>query len=47
MRHGLAGVDHVIVAVRDLERARADWTRLGLPRRPGAAMSGRVRPITA
>ncbi|HEX2151289.1 MAG TPA: VOC family protein [Stellaceae bacterium] len=29
MRHGLAGIDHVIVAVRDLERARMNWTRLG------------------
>jgi catechol 2,3-dioxygenase-like lactoylglutathione lyase family enzyme len=29
MRHGLAGIDHVIVAVRDLEGARAGWTRLG------------------
>ena len=29
MRHGLAGIDHVIVAVRDLEKGRADWTRLG------------------
>lgn len=34
MRHGLAGVDHVIVAVRDLERARADWTRLGFAPTP-------------
>jgi catechol 2,3-dioxygenase-like lactoylglutathione lyase family enzyme len=29
MRHGLAGIDHVIVAVRDLESARTGWTRLG------------------
>src|SRR5260370_42608463 len=29
MRHGIAGIDHVIVAVRDLERARMGWTRLG------------------
>jgi catechol 2,3-dioxygenase-like lactoylglutathione lyase family enzyme len=29
MRHGLASIDHIIVAVRDLERARAGWTRLG------------------
>jgi catechol 2,3-dioxygenase-like lactoylglutathione lyase family enzyme len=29
MRGGLAGLDHVIVAVRDLERARMGWTRLG------------------
>jgi len=29
MRSGIAGIDHVIVAVRDLERARMGWTRLG------------------
>ena len=29
MRHGIAGIDHVIVAVRDLDRARMGWTRLG------------------
>ena len=34
MRHGLAGIDHIIVAVRDLERARADWTRLGFAPTP-------------
>ena len=26
---GIAGIDHVIVAVRDLERARTGWRRLG------------------
>ncbi|MGE0257595.1 MAG: VOC family protein [Alphaproteobacteria bacterium] len=34
MRHGLAGIDHVIVAVRDLEKARAGWTRLGFAPTP-------------
>lgn len=34
MRHGLAGIDHVIVAVRDLERARTGWTRLGFTPTP-------------
>jgi catechol 2,3-dioxygenase-like lactoylglutathione lyase family enzyme len=34
MRHGLAGIDHIIVAVRDLERARANWTRLGFTPTP-------------
>src|SRR5215213_6771538 len=34
MRHGLAGIDHVIVAVRDLECARADWIRLGFTPTP-------------
>jgi catechol 2,3-dioxygenase-like lactoylglutathione lyase family enzyme len=29
MRNGLAGIDHIIVATRDLEAARARWTRLG------------------
>jgi len=29
MRNGIAGLDHVIVAVRDLEGARANWIRLG------------------
>src|SRR3984893_13848589 len=29
MRNGIAGIDHVIVGVRDLERARMGWIRLG------------------
>ena len=29
MRNGLAGIDHVVIAVRDLERARLGWARLG------------------
>lgn len=34
MRNGLAGIDHVIVAVRDLERARMRWARLGFTLTP-------------
>ncbi len=34
MRNGIAGIDHVIVGVRDLEKARADWTRLGFTLSP-------------
>src|SRR3989440_9927045 len=34
MRNGIAGIDHVIVAVRDLERARIGWTRLGFTLTP-------------
>ena len=29
MGNGIAGIDHVIVGVRDLDRARIGWTRLG------------------
>jgi catechol 2,3-dioxygenase-like lactoylglutathione lyase family enzyme len=29
MHDGIAAIDHVIVAVRDLEQARANWIRLG------------------
>ena len=29
MPNGIAGIDHIIVAVRDLERARMGWTRVG------------------
>jgi hypothetical protein len=29
MDNGIAGIDHVIVGVRDLERARQGWSRLG------------------
>jgi Glyoxalase-like domain len=29
MDHGIAGIDHVIVGVRNLEGARAAWSRLG------------------
>jgi hypothetical protein len=34
MRNGIAGIDHVIVGVRDLERARVGWTRLGFTLSP-------------
>ncbi len=34
MRNGLAGIDHVIVGVRDLEHARMGWTRLGFTLTP-------------
>src|SRR5260221_5584699 len=34
MGNGISGLDHVIVAVRDLERARMNWTRLGFTLTP-------------
>jgi catechol 2,3-dioxygenase-like lactoylglutathione lyase family enzyme len=34
MRNGIAGIDHVIIAVRDLERARMGWARLGFTLTP-------------
>src|SRR5215831_15468233 len=34
MTNAIAGIDHVIVGVRDLERARADWSRLGFTLSP-------------
>ena len=34
MRGGIAGIDHVVVGVRDLERARMGWTRLGFTLTP-------------
>lgn len=34
MRNGIAGIDHVIIAVRDLEQARMAWTRLGFTLSP-------------
>src|ERR1700736_2268996 len=34
MRNGIAGIDHVIVGVRDLERARLGWSRLGFTLSP-------------
>jgi catechol 2,3-dioxygenase-like lactoylglutathione lyase family enzyme len=36
----IAGIDHVIIAVRDLERARAAWTRLGFSLTPRGRHSG-------
>ena len=40
MRNGLAGIDHVIVGVRDLERARSLWTRLGFSLTPRGRHTG-------
>jgi catechol 2,3-dioxygenase-like lactoylglutathione lyase family enzyme len=34
MGNGIAGIDHVIIGVRDLERARIGWTRLGFTLTP-------------
>jgi hypothetical protein len=34
MDNAIAGIDHVIVGVRDLERARAGWSRLGFALSP-------------
>jgi hypothetical protein len=34
MGNGIAGIDHVIVGVRDLERARLEWSRLGFTLSP-------------
>src|SRR6266566_9321809 len=34
MRNGLAGLDHVVIGVRDLDRARMGWTRLGFTLTP-------------
>lgn len=34
MRSAIAGIDHVVVAVRDLEQARATWARLGFTLTP-------------
>jgi catechol 2,3-dioxygenase-like lactoylglutathione lyase family enzyme len=34
MNNGIAGIDHVIVGVRNLERARLGWTRLGFTLTP-------------
>jgi hypothetical protein len=34
MANGIAGIDHVIVGVRDLEHARMGWTRLGFTLTP-------------
>src|SRR5438477_325246 len=34
MDNGIAGIDHVIVGVRDLERARMGWSRLGFTLSP-------------
>jgi hypothetical protein len=34
MDNGIAGIDHLIVGVRDLERARLEWSRLGFTLSP-------------
>lgn len=34
MQNGIAGIDHVLVGVRALEQARADWVRLGFTPTP-------------
>src|SRR5258708_34450105 len=34
MRNGIAGIDHVIIGVRDLELARLGWSRLGFTLSP-------------
>ena len=34
MDYGIAGIDHLIVGVRDLERARLEWSRLGFTLSP-------------
>ncbi len=34
MRNGIAGIDHVVIGVRDLDRARLGWTRLGFTLTP-------------
>lgn len=34
MRNGIAGIDHIVVGVRDLDRARMGWTRLGFTMTP-------------
>jgi catechol 2,3-dioxygenase-like lactoylglutathione lyase family enzyme len=41
MGDGIAGIDHVIIAVRDLERGRAAWTRLGFTLSPRGRHIGR------
>ena len=41
MNHHLSGVDHVLVGVRDLERARAAFERLGFATTPRGRHAGR------
>jgi catechol 2,3-dioxygenase-like lactoylglutathione lyase family enzyme len=41
MTNAIAGIDHVIVGVRDLERARAGWSRLGFTLSPRGRHIGR------
>ena len=42
MRNGIAGIDHAIVAVRDLDRARMGWTRLGFTLTPRGCHLGQA-----
>jgi len=39
-RSAIAGIDHAIIAVRDLERARQGWSRLGFTLTPRGRHSG-------
>ena len=45
MRSAIAGIDHVIVAVNDLEQARAGWTRLGFTLTPRGRHIGPDGPL--
>jgi glyoxalase-like protein len=40
-RNGIAGIDHVLLAVRDLDAARMGWTRLGFTLSPRGTHLGR------
>lgn len=40
MRHGLSGLDHLIIGVRGLEQARAQWQRLGFTLTPRGRHKG-------
>lgn len=40
MRNGIAGIDHVVIGARDLEEARARWTRLGFTPTPRGRHQG-------
>jgi|SRR5580658_1347254 hypothetical protein len=41
MAHGITGIDHTLVGVRDLEVARMHWTRLGFTLSPRGRHFGR------
>jgi hypothetical protein len=40
-RNGIAGIDHILLAVRDLDAARMGWTRLGFTLSPRGKHLGR------
>jgi hypothetical protein len=40
-RNGITGIDHILLAVRDLEAARMGWTRLGFATSPRGKHLGR------